>query len=135
MCIDGHFSKKIKIKKHKKLTQGYFLKKKKTKINEKINIWVLKKNHHVVNLEVNSKGIFGSSFHELFSLSFLSILERKLFDGPEEKKPRPHYLFSSLSIQPNTLQKVFLPIFFPKFSIHHISPPNKHTLKDISVCL
>ena len=29
-------------------------------------------------------------------------------------------------------KNVFLPIFSPKFSIHHISPPNKHTLR---VCL
>ena len=26
-------------------------------------------------------------------------------------------------------KKVFLPIFFPKFFIHSISPPNKHTLR------
>ena len=88
-----------------------------------------KKSQHVVNLEVNSKGIFGSSFHELFSLSFLSILEIKLFGGPEEKTPRPHNLFSFLPTQPNTLQKVFIPIFSPKFSNHPISLLNKHTLQ------
>ena len=38
-----------------------------------------KKNQRVVNLEVNFKGIFESSFHELFSLSFLSFLERNFW--------------------------------------------------------
>ena len=36
---------------------------------------------HIGELKVNFKGIFGSSFHEFLHLSFLSILERKLFDG------------------------------------------------------
>ena len=30
--------------------------------------------------------------------------------------------------QPNTIKKVFLSIFSSKYSIHPISPPNKHTL-------
>jgi len=42
-----------------------------------------------------------------------------------EKTYRSHYLFCFLPTQLNTLQKVFLPIFFPKFSIHSISSPNK----------
>ena len=37
--------------------------------------------------------------------------------------------FSLPSLQPNTHQKVFISIFSPKFSIHPISSPNKHTLK------
>ena len=44
-------------------------------------------------------------------------------------------LFSFLSTQPNTLKKVFIPIFSSKFSIHPISPPNKHTLKSNSLYL
>ena len=87
-----------------------------------------RKKKTVVYLEVNSKGIFGSSFHELSSLSFLSILERKFFGGPREKTLEPQHLFSFLPTQLNTLQKVFLPIFSSKFSIHPISPPNKHTV-------
>ena len=39
------------------------------------------------------------------------------------------YFPSSLSNQTHT-KKVFLPIFSPKFSIHLISPPNKHTLRE-----
>ena len=46
----------------------------------------------------------------------------------ERKHLGPTIFFSFLSTQPNTLQKVFLPIFSPKFSIYPISPPNKHTL-------
>ena len=44
-------------------------------------------------------------------LSFLSILERKHFGGPREKRPGPHHLFSFLPIQPNTCQKSF-PFYF-----------------------
>ena len=44
----------------------------------------------------------------------------------KEKTLRSHHLFSFLLTQPNTLQKVFIPIFFPKFFIYPISPPNKH---------
>ena len=62
------------------------------------------------------------------SFSFLFILERKLFGGPGEKIFGPYHLFSFLPTQSNTLQKVFLLVFSPKFSIHPISPPNKHTL-------
>ena len=65
-----------------------------------------------------------------FPFSFHSILERKLFDGSREKLLGPHHLFSFLPTQLNILQQAFFPIFSPKFSIHPISPPNKHTLKD-----
>ena len=43
-----------------------------------------------------------------------------------EKTPGSSHLFSFLSTQPNTLQKVFISIFFPNFFIHLISPPRKH---------
>ena len=54
--------------------------------------------------------------------------KENFFGGSKEKTPGPHYLFSFLPTQPNTLKKVFLPIFSSKFSIHPISPPNKHIL-------
>ena len=62
---------------------------------------------------------------KLSSLSFLSILERKHLDTTI-------YFPSSL---PNQIcsKKVFIFIFFPKFSIHLISPSNKHTLSQV-VC-
>ena len=53
------------------------------------------------------------------SLSFFSIVERKHFGGLGKKISRPHYLFSFLSTQPNTLQKSFPSYFF--FKIFH--PP------------
>ena len=78
----------------------------------------------------NMKGILGSSFYELPPPSFLLILERKLFDELREKISRPHHLFSFFpTTQPNTLQKVFVPIFSQKVSIHPISPSNRHTLR------
>ena len=67
----------------------------------------------------------------IFLFNFLSILGRKLFGGPREKTPEFHHLFSFFLTQPNILQKNFLCIFSSQFSIHHISPPNKHTLNVI----
>ena len=64
---------KIKNKKKKKATRPKKNEEKKPTCPTK------KKNQRVVNLEVNFKGIFESSFHELFSLSFLSILERNFW--------------------------------------------------------
>ena len=61
------------------------------------------KNQHIGDLKVNFKCIFGSSFQEFLPLSFLSILERKLFDGPEGKTSEFHNLFSFFSTQSNTL--------------------------------
>ena len=72
--------------------------------------------------------IFIQKWCTISLFSFLFILKRKLFGRSEEKIHRPHHLFFILLIQPNTLQKSFLPIFSPKFSTHPISPPNKHTL-------
>ena len=54
-------------------------------------------------MKSNVRGIFGSS-------PFISI---------------PPYLTK------HTQKKIFLPIFSPKFSIHLISPPNKHILKPL----
>ena len=80
------------------------------------------KSQHIGDLKVNFKGIFGSSFHEFLPLSFLSILERKLFGRPGEKTPKPHHLFSFLPTQPNTLKKIILFLFslqsFPSSLFH-----------------
>ena len=62
----------------------------------------------------------------IFHFSFLSILGRKFFGRPEKKTPGSYHLFSFFSTQPNTIQKVFIFIFFRKFFIHPISLPNKH---------
>ena len=60
---------------------------------------------------------------------FFFILGRKLFDGSKEKTLGFYYLFFFLPTKLNTLQKVFILISSSKFSIHFISPPNKHTLR------
>ena len=62
-----------------------------------------KKKKYVWDLEVNSKSIFGSSFHEFSLPSILSILGRKVFGGPREKTTKLHHLFSFLPTQPNTI--------------------------------
>ena len=116
MCIDGHF---IKVKKKKNTNTSIQKQRKKEEEEEEeeeeVNMLIIeeekikgkikwrRRSQHVGDLEVNSKGIFGSSFHEFPLPSFLSILERKFFDGPEEKISRLHYLFSFFSTQPNTL--------------------------------
>ena len=74
------------------------------------------------------KGIFRSSFHELSPPHFLPILGRKLYGKPGVKKNLgPTIYFPSYLSNQIHSKKVYLPIFFPKFSIHLISPPNKHT--------
>ena len=70
---------KIKNKKKKKATRPKKNHKKNEEKKPTCPTKKKKKNQRVVNLEVNFKGIFESSFHELFSLSFLSILERNFW--------------------------------------------------------
>ena len=86
-----------------------------------------KKKAHTLEMKSNVKGIFGSSFYELPPLSFLPILERKLFCGLEEKTHRSHHLFFFLLIQSNILQKkisshflfkVFNPPYFTSKQTH-----------------
>ena len=145
MCINGHFVKVIKINKIKP-----------TKINEKINIWSpkkkkatrlgKKKSQHVCNKERKNKRKkkeeeeeekkqpprwrLGSKFQGYFwnLLVFSSFLGENFLVGSRRKYlSLTIYFPSSLSNQTH-FKKVFLPIFSPKFSIHPISPPNKHTL-------
>ena len=75
-------------------------------------------------LEVKSKKLISWAF----PLNVLPILGRKFFGGIWVKTPGPTIYLFFLPTQPNILQKSFLPIFSPKFSIYPISPPNKHTL-------
>jgi len=77
-----------------------------------------------MQLEECAYGYFCQLGKNSSSLSFLSIFGRKLFCGPEEKAPEPHNLFSFLPTQPNTIKKVFLPVFSPKFFVLPILPPN-----------
>ena len=51
----------------------------------------------------------------------------------EKKHLNPTIYFPSSLPNQKHSKKVFIPIFFPKFSIHPISPPNKHTLNDYSI--
>ena len=66
---------------------------KKEKIKEK-----KKKKANTLEVKFNVRGIFGSSFHELFG-------------GPREKTPGSHHLFSFLSTQPKTYSKKFFFLF------------------------
>ena len=130
-----------KKKMHKKLTQNCFLKKKKeqkqkpTKINEKIHVQKkIKENRQKQKKKKKPtrwrlRGELQRYFwklHELSSLSFLSILERKLFGGFGEKIPRSHYLFSFLPTQLNTLQKNF-PFHFLSKIFHPLYFTSKQT--------
>ena len=49
--------------------------------------------------------------------------------GSGRKHTSPTIYFPSFSPNQTHSKKVLLPIFSPKFSIHSISPPNKHTLR------
>ena len=77
-------------------------------------------------LELNSKCIFGNSFHELSSLTFLFILKRNFFCKFREKILELHYLFFFLLTQPNTFQKKIHFYFFSKIFLYTILPLNKH---------
>ena len=59
--------------------------------------------------------------------SFLSIFGRKLFDGHKKKTHGPTIYFPFSPVNQTHSKKIYLPIFFPKFFIHLVSPPNKHT--------
>ena len=73
-----------------------------------------RRSQHVGDLEVNSKGVFRSSFYEFSLPSFPFILGRKLFGGLGEKTPKPHHLFSFLPTQLSTFQKSFPSYFLSK---------------------
>ena len=64
----------------------------------------------------------------IFSLQFSLYFREKTFWWVRGENTWTHHLFSFLPTQPNTLKKAFLLIFSPKFFIHLISPPNKHTV-------
>ena len=66
----------------------------------------------------------------ILSLQFFLHFREKLFGGFEEKTLEPHYLFSFLFTQPNTLQKrfsshflskIFYPPYFTSKQTHHKS--------------
>ena len=84
-----------------------------------------------MQLEECAYGYFYQLRKNSSSLSFLSILGRKFFGGSGKKTLGSHHLLSFLLTQPNTLKKVFLPIFSPKCFVLSISPPNKHSIIDV----
>ena len=67
----------------------------------------------------------------IFSIWFSLYFGEKTFWWVRGENTWTHNLFSFLPTQPNTLKNILLPIFYQKFFIHHISPPNKHTLKGL----
>ena len=54
--------------------------------------------------------------------------EKTFWEAQGENKWISSFIFFSPYSTKHTLKKNFLPIFFPQFSIYHVSPPNKHTL-------
>ena len=67
-------------------------------------------------------------FHFLL-LVFSPFWGKNFLVGLQRKHPSPTIYFSSSPPNQTHSKKVFLPIFFPKFSIHPISPLNKHILR------
>ena len=66
-----------------------------------------------------------NSSHSVFSLFW----RENILVGPGRKYLGPTNFFPSPPSNQTPTKKAFIPIFSPKFSIHPISPPNKHTLK------
>ena len=65
----------------------------------------------------------------IFSLQFSLHFEKKTFwQARGENTRTPLFIFLPSHTTKHTPKKIFLSIFFPKFSIHPILPPNKHTL-------
>ena len=61
--------------------------------------------------------------------NFLSILGENFLGGLKWKHPDLTIYFPSSSSNQTHSKKTFFLNFSPKFSIHPISPPNKHTLR------
>ena len=75
----------------------------------------------------NAHGHFRPLSNLFSPFSFLSILGRKLFDWFGEKTLRPHHLFSFLSIQLNTLQKISIFYFLSKvFHLPYFTSKQTH---------
>ena len=72
----------------------------------------------------------GSKFQRYFwnLLVFSPFLGENFLVGSRRKYLGLTIYFPSSLFNQTHFKKVFLPIFSPKFSIHPISPPNKHTL-------
>ena len=63
-----------------------------------------------------------------YSIFFL-FWEENILVGLERKHSGPIIYFPSSPPNQIHSKKVFFPIFFSKFSIHHVLPPNKHILR------
>ena len=62
---------------------------------------------------------------------FFLYFGKKTFWWAKEETLGLAIYFSSFLRNQIHSKKVFISIFFQKFSIHHVSPPNKHTLKQL----
>ena len=114
--------------KKKKLRQGNVQRK---KIKKKIK--GCEENEHWWSPSPMAHWHFCPKMMPNFALQFSFYFGEKTFWWVQRENTWAHHLFSFLPTQPNTLKKVLLPSFSPKFSIHHISPPNKHTLRNIGL--
>ena len=90
---------------------------------EKINKGNLKKSVHM-GIFVNQEKIHP---HLVFSLFW----RENILVGSERKHLGPTIYFPSFLSNQTHSKKVFFFIFSPKFFIHHVSPPNKHTLSKV----
>ena len=90
-----------------------------------------KKNNNNNKEEANTletwRWIQGYFWKLILPPSFLSILGRKLFGGHRKKTHGPTIYFPFSPFNQTHSKKISLPIFFLKFFIHLVSPPNKHT--------
>ena len=75
------------------------------------------------------RAFWANPVSKLFSIVFFSILERKFLVSLQRKHSSSTFYFFFSPPKQTHSKKVFLPIFFSKFSIHLILPPNKHTLR------
>ena len=58
---------------------------------------------------------------------FSPFCDEKFLVGPGRKHPSPPFIFLSPHSTKHILKKFLFLFFFPKFFIHLVSPPNKHT--------
>ena len=74
-----------------------------------------------------ARGVFCPN---IFSFVFSQFWRENFFVDSERKHLSPTIYFPYSPPNQIHFKKVFLPIFSLKFSIHLISPPNKHTLRE-----
>ena len=113
--------------KKKKKKEATFLPPKK----QKINVTAQEKKATRRSLCAHAHGHFCQSRKKCISTQFSFHFggAQNILVGLGRKHLGPTIYFSSSPPNQTYSKKNFIPIFSPKFSIHHVSLPNKHTLK------